>query len=286
MKNELMEMLAYKRPADSRTETMFISKYLDTVPGMKKDKAGNRIVKIGKNPDTMFSCHTDTVHSEAGFTMPECDKGIVSANGEILGADDCAGVWLMREMIFAKRPGLYIFHRGEEIGGIGSRWIARHSPGLLTGIKCAIALDRMGQTDIITHMGERTCSDTFANSLASEIGINSLKPCSGGVFTDTLNYVGIVPECSNISVGYVRAHSKHETLDVAYLESLLEGLLTLKTGKLDAPGFTPDYDFSESWGDGRYYEPDHDLTEFIMRNPEKIARLLMDYDLTDEAYTY
>ena len=27
-------------------------------------------------------------------------------------------------------------------------------------------------------------------------------------------------------------------------------------------------------------------TKLNMRNPEKVARLLMDYDLVDEAYTY
>lgn len=297
MNKELMDMLAYKRPAGSKTESMFISAYLDNMPGMLKDKAGNRIIKVGTDPDIMFSCHTDTVHSEAGFTMPQSHKGIVSANGEILGADDCAGVWLMRKMIFAGKAGLYIFHRGEEIGGIGSRHIAENNKKLLKGIRAAIALDRMGDKDIITHMGERTCSLRFAESLANGLGIKTLKPCSGGVFTDTYNYVGVVPECSNISVGYARAHSRHETLDTEYLDKLLDALLNLKLDKLETPGFEPDpaYAIGESWSTYRFdddspdrsgFEADPSLVDFIRQHPEKAAQMIIDYGLEDDIYSY
>lgn len=293
---ELMEMLAYKRPAGSKTESMFIAKYLDTIPGMKKDKAGNRIMTVGKSPDIMFSCHTDTVHHEAGFTMPEAKKGIISANGEILGADDCAGIWLMREMIFSGKRGLYVFHREEEVGGWGSLHISKRNLSLLTPIRAAIALDRMGDKDIITHMGERTCSDVFAQSLAHGLGIKTLKPCAGGVFTDTANYVGIVPECSNVSVGYVRAHSKHETLDTHYLDNLLDVLLALDTDALQTPGFEPDetYPAYQSEYTGKYlfdspssmFEADASLVDFIRQHPEKIAQMLVDYGLEDDIYNY
>lgn len=282
-KDQILDMLSYKRPAGSKTESMFIRQYVDVLPGAKKDKAGNRIVRVGADPDILWSCHTDTVHREAGFTMPEFNGAIVSAPGQILGADDCAGVWLLREMILAGKPGLYIFHRGEEIGGIGSDHIARNNPKLLKGVKAAIALDRAGRTDIITHMGERVCSDVFADSLQYELGIKSLAPCDGGLFTDTLNYVGLARECSNISVGYANAHSDKESLDTDYLQELLAALLALDTNALETPGFEPDPRYGYLRPEGSI---DADLVEFIRRNPEITAQMLIDYGIESEIYQY
>jgi len=49
---------------------------------------------------------------------------------------------------------------------VGSKFIAKRTPALLTGIDYAIALDRKGSRDVITHQFGRCCSDAFAKSLA------------------------------------------------------------------------------------------------------------------------
>src|SRR3546814_3924895 len=73
-------------------------------------------------------------------------------------------------MIAAAFPVLYLFHRGEEQGCLGSRWIERHTPELLADIDAAIAFDRAGLGDVITHQSYgRTCSDAFATNLASAL---------------------------------------------------------------------------------------------------------------------
>ena len=44
-----------------------------------------------------------------------------SGDATCLGADDGAGIYIMLRMIETKKPGLYVFHRGEERGGIGAK---------------------------------------------------------------------------------------------------------------------------------------------------------------------
>lgn len=233
----LHDMLCSMRPDKSRTEQRFVDKWIAPL-GAKPDGGGNMILRIGNAP-VMWSCHTDTVHSQGGYApiAVDEDKGMIEVHpksgANCLGADDTAGVWVMVNMIQAKRPGLYIFHRGEECGGIGSRWLTQNTPDVVKGIKYAIALDRRGKDSIITHQwGGRCCSETFSKSLAAEMGMG-LKSDSGGSFTDTANYTDLIPECTNLSVGYTAQHSRREDLDQNFLGWLLERLLVLDVDKLE-----------------------------------------------------
>lgn len=232
--NTLIGMLAYCRPAGARGERRFIHEFV-TPLGVSQDAAGNLIKRIGTAP-IMYSCHTDTVHKQGGRQHLAIDHGIAKlacdSASSCLGADDTAGVWLMRELILAKRPGLYVFHRGEEIGGIGSQHIADNTPELLDGIEAAIALDRKGKNSVVTHQwGGRCASDAFAASIAGHIG-GAYAADNGGTFTDTANYIEIVPECTNLSVGYEHCHTPKETLDLPFLLTLREALLDLNINTL------------------------------------------------------
>jgi hypothetical protein len=258
----LLDMLGHKRPNGSKTERRFIREFIEPL-GVKRDRFGNLYKRIG-NAAVAWSCHTDTVHKEGGRQLIEIEDGVASlARGEhsnCLGADDTAGAWLMREMILAQRPGLYVFHRAEEIGGHGSRYIADRFPKLLEGISCAIAFDRRGRNDVITHQsGLRCCSEDFALSLAMQLGPD-YAPCDGGSFTDTANYVDLVGECTNVSVGYDCEHSKHETLDIGHLLRLRERLLQLDASTLvysRQPGEVEELEYDYSDG-GAYGSRDDD----------------------------
>jgi hypothetical protein len=229
----LVEMLTSMRPAGSKSERRFIREYILPL-GVEQDKAGNLIKRIGDAP-VMWSCHTDTVHRQGGKQLVTIGDGMIqlaaTSTSNCLGADDTAGVWLMTEMILANRPGLYVFHRGEEIGGVGSSHIASRTPRLADGILAAIALDRAGTQDVITHQGNRCCSDVFAASLAGQLGMG-YRPDDTGVFTDTANYVDIIGECTNLSVGYYHQHRAKECLDATFLTQLRDTLLTLDTRDL------------------------------------------------------
>lgn len=272
----------------------FISKVQpDITPHV--DVKGNLIVQIGKNPKTMFSCHTDTVQNgidqefttlhvsdelyvhasvpsdvtwyenSAGDTVTDLDmkqeardagntfpfytlldgrlygskkqfdgwvdthqryatRTAVKPKACVLGADDKLGCYILCKLIEAGVSGLYVFHIGEEVGGIGSTYLSQHKPEYFNGIQHCIAFDRMDYGDIITHQsGGRCCSDTFANALADQLSVNfppmqKMAPSTRGSFTDSANYTSLIPECTNVSVGYFSQHTSNERFDLEWLE--------------------------------------------------------------------
>lgn len=232
---KLIEILSWRRPDGSEHEVDFVRTFLDPIAGMAEDDFGNRYMVIGDNPTVMWSCHTDTVSDEGGFQNVKWDGDVLCVNeakmGQTLGADDGAGLWLMLEMIKAERPGLYIFHRAEEVGGLGSRDIVNNRPELVDGIKMAIAFDRKATYSVITFQrGQRCCSNKFGEALAAKLNLTEgldYRLDEGGVFTDTANYTKLIPECTNLSAGYYDEHTSGETLDVAHLFRLRTALLTL-----------------------------------------------------------
>lgn len=224
--NDLLKIFSYQRGQDTVAEKMFITKYIDSIPGVDKDGFGNRYKHVGTSY-VAFSSHTDTVHSShssQGQDVYVKGKYAMTDGHSVLGADDGTGVWLMLNMLYAKVPGLYVFHRMEERGGRGSDYIAK-TKLVGSSIKKAVAFDRKGYSDIITHQsGRRTCSDEFAKALAKQLG-GSFKPCSGGSFTDTKNYSDYVPECTNVSIGYFNAHTQDEIQDLQFAEKLVRKLV-------------------------------------------------------------
>ena len=69
----------------------------------------------------------------------------------VLGADDKLGCYIMCRLIEAGVSGLYVFHVGEEVGGIGSSYLAKTYPDKFHNIDRCIAFDRKGYSDVITH---------------------------------------------------------------------------------------------------------------------------------------
>lgn len=241
----MYEMLKYKRPHRSKTERNFIRRFISPLGDSFYDKIGNRYIQVGNAP-IMYSCHTDSVHRLPGLQNVSIKgnkfKLHRKENSNCLGADNAAGVWIMTEMIRAGKPGLYIFHRGEEIGGVGSGYISKHTPELVKGIQIAMAFDRRNTKSIITFQaGQRCCSDEFADSLAKELHLKHEKD-RGGTFTDTANYTDLIPECTNVSVGFEREHSSYETLDMAYLMELRQAMLELDWEKLVIKRKAGDYE--------------------------------------------
>jgi hypothetical protein len=232
----LIAMLLYRRPHGSNSERDFIKRFITSL-GAECDNQGNRYLKIGDSPRILWSAHTDSVHITAGKQRIALKGTKLKLHREekesnCLGADNAAGVWMLREMILAGVPGLYVFHRQEETGGVGSKYFAAHNQHLLQGIEAAVAFDRRRTQSIITHQGwGMTASDAFARSLAFALGMDH-KPDDGGIFTDTANYSDIIAECSNVSVGFVNEHSRDETLDVEYLFKLRDAVINADLSSL------------------------------------------------------
>lgn len=275
--SELLAMLTYKRPSGGATEAAFIRRFLLPL-GVQRDEYGNHWLQIGKAP-ILWSCHTDTVHGTEGKQRILYGDGIASVdNGECLGADCGTGVWLMSEMIRAGVAGTYVFHADEEIGGYGSDYIALETSERLKGIDFAIAFDRKGTNEIITHqMGKRCASDLFATSLAECLRPLAYKASDGGTFTDTANYASFIPECTNISVGYYKQHTKGEHQDVAHALRLRDALCSADWSKLVV---------ARDWQDGTDYlleETTEGFGPYVRRNAEDVADFLeaLGYDQDD-----
>jgi Peptidase family M28 len=271
---DLVHILSRARPHQSPTETEFVTSWLTSqilAAGYAcQFKSHNLVVSVptaaGAASKVLFSCHTDTVHHMHGIqdiaydptfghvVLSEPGKGVATC----LGADDGAGIWLMLEMIRAKVPGTYVFHRGEERGCIGSRAMADEHRAWLQHFDCAIAFDRPGFDEVITHQLSRTrcASDEFGKALATALSAldNGLKYSTSdrGMVTDTAQYRRLIPECVNIGVGYQDQHGKDEFLDYGHLVKLRDACLSFNWEELPIKRDPTAYDASDTrtWASG------------------------------------
>lgn len=211
-------------------------------PGLTRDKFGNYYTVIGES-DTAFTCHLDTASrtkSKVGLINYEKDdQDFIMTDGEsILGADDKSGVAVLMYMIANKVPGVYWFFMGEERGGIGSSKVANNYDEypFMAKIKKMISFDRRNYYSVITaQMGAPCCSNEFAESLCKELNKSGLKlnldPT--GVFTDSANFTDLIPECTNVSVGYFNEHTHDELQNITFLERLAKACVSANWNKLE-----------------------------------------------------
>ena len=294
-RKDLIEMLTTKRPAGGYTEDIFMEKWLEPLGG-KYDECGNYMCEVpnpdGSPSDVMWSSHTDTVHWTDGRQTLHIDGNDIihlsknsKKGGECLGADCTTGVWLMREMYFANIPGLYVWHFGEEQGCIGSKWILANTPELLKDIKYCVAFDRYGTDSVITHQSmTRTASDVFGKSWSTATDME-FKLDPGGSYTDSYTYQEIIPECTNISVGYYGQHGPGEVQCLTTAMLLLEAMCNIDLTKLVCerdPEAREDQWAAYRYGtfedkpwpmaqSGTTYDQ---LLEFVQNNPHEAADLL------------
>lgn len=196
---------------------------------IKKDSFGNYYIKIGDSK-TIFTCHLDTVGNQKlkvnhHIFEKDGNQFVKSDGNTILGGDDKAGVVILLNMIEHNVPGLYLFLMGEEKGTIGSNLLVRNMFNMLGEYDRCIGFDRHAYGSIITRqMGKNCCSNDFAEQLSKEFSKNGMQFKSDpfGVWTDTALFMGIVPECTNLSVGYFNEHTNEEEQDLDYMVKLAE----------------------------------------------------------------
>lgn len=243
-RTKLLEMLKYRRPEGGVTQQVFNDRFIRPMMG-KPDEHGNYIKIITHdNPEQTirhcFMAHHDTVHSTEGIQKLEIwydqdgTEWVGTANSNCLGADCTTGAWLVLEMIKAKIPGIYVIHAGEEVGGIGSSSLMQDYPQWIDGLEFAIAFDRKAENSVITYQtGGRCCSEEFVLDLESILNLN-LKSDSGGTYTDSAEYTEFVSECTNLSVGYYRQHTKEESQNITFALKLRDRLIKADWEKLNS----------------------------------------------------
>lgn len=318
--HSLTSMLKFKRKHGTESIKDFCSRFLHPTFG-HPDKHGNYELVIGNNPKLCFAAHYDSVHSSGGMQKVQIKNDIVSlandSDSNCLGADCATGIWLILEMIDAGIEGVYVVHAEEETGCIGSSKLVSDNPPWMDSLKAVISFDRKGKEDIITHQsGLRTCSDAFAVSLDSILGLG-MRPDPTGSYTDSNEYSQLISECTNVSVGYNAQHTKGETQDLFFASALRDSLIAADWSKLvfERDPTVVDYYYDRHWGypqrgsyrssfdywdDDGYYIPSKvvaedteadDFLELVCSHPQAVALLLKDfygnpYDLVDELYEY
>lgn len=216
-----------------------VSAIVENITGidLEPDGNGNFYVSIpkadGKPSSTLFLAHLDTVaRCRTDVKMEVYLQGnhvfMRSDGASILGADDRAGCAILAFMMTRKVPGTYYFFRDEELGRGGSIQASKDEKGLILKgkdlFKRAIQFDRYGYDSIICQQsGFRTASEPFAKHLAAAFqknGVYRMKADLRGSYTDSYSMCGTVPECTNISVGYFKHHTKNEIQNLSFLDTL------------------------------------------------------------------
>lgn len=275
MNNLLNNILTTKRAHNSTGELNFLKWLHDHLKdiGRKPQAMAEGCIVVENRPNkVLFSCHVDTVHNTAISDGSMQELFVDTAMGHVflanpapgcLGADDGAGVYILLRMLAADVPGTYIFHRGEERGGIGANgMLTKHAKWLEQFAQC-IAFDRAGKEDIILTQGGQMCASVaYGDALSKDLAAQGLKyeNCHKGSFTDSKVYRQIIRECINLSVGYEQQHGPGEYLDYEHLELLTEAAIKLEWTKLpvsrnivpDVPKFQSNY----LYGQGLYDEDD------------------------------
>ena len=256
IKKKFLQLTKYTYPYGTEA---FLEKYLPN--GVNKDPHGNYYISVGDNYTTMFTCHLDTSCKLMDNVTHKFNKNFILTDGTtILGADDKAGMVVLLYMIENKIPGLYYFFIGEEVGCIGSSDLADDMEKSifhieeLKNINKVVSFDRRGTKSVITDQFYGTCcSDDFANELCSQLnnanhGLKMVKDDTG-VLTDSAQFMGFIPECTNISVGYYDEHTHKERQDIDHLYRLCHSVCKVDWENLPVKREPSKYDYYTGWGD-------------------------------------
>lgn len=256
---------------------------------IQKDQHGNYFIKIGESR-TIFASHLDTACKDHTSVVHVMNGNMIETDGKtILGADDKAGVTIMLYLMKHNIPGLYYFFIGEEVGCVGSG-LASKSGNFEGKYDRIISFDRRGLDSVITYQSSsRCCSDEFANQLSRELNLSGLsyKKDDTGIYTDSAEFVNVIPECTNLSVGYYKEHTTSERQDINHLELLAnaclsvnwEGLVTKRDmTKTDYKSYKTTHTTSREWSN--YDKKDNWTTRTF--NTKKSGR--KDYGYHDDWY--
>lgn len=250
-----VRLCAYTTPYGS--EAMLLSYFPDDI---FIDEDGNLQYfipnKDGTDPIVQFCSHMDTACTWVERVNLQRTGDMIHTDGRtVLSADCKIGVAIMLKMIEAQIPGWYVFHVGEEKGCIGAGALAKRSDRWIIQPKISIEFDRHSYGSIITHQCmTRCCSEEFSAALAKQLRIPGYQPFKsddGGIYTDNQEYMDIIPEVTNLSVGYFGHHTHKERQDIRYANLLLRALLKVDWNSLPIKR-DPNDPANSRWSHGGY----------------------------------
>lgn len=252
----LVQILSTRRAHSSAGDINFrlwlfnyIKSKLNLAPTIEVE--GNILVQTDPKSTVLFSCHVDTVHSSAESNGQSQQLAFDPAFGHLfladkkasgcLGGDDGCGVYILLKMLEAGVKGKFIFHTGEERGGIGSNAFVKARKQFCEDVEMVVAFDRAVKSGenpevILTQGGNACASLEFGKALCAELNkVEFEYPyviSHGGSFTDSKVYRYLVPECVNIGCFYESQHGPNEYVDVNGLELLVKAACQVNWGNL------------------------------------------------------
>jgi len=281
----LLYALSLKRPHAGngvKKLSAWIRTHLKTC---RVDAAGNIHIDLRKEPSnrTLFVAHMDTVHKEDGANRYRISGDLIHAcAGVPLGADDAAGIGVLMHLIDSNVHAYYIFTQGEEVGGIGAKFIREHQSQWLTQFDRAIAFDRKDTSSVITHQGMRPCcSQQFGESLVDALNGSGLLYMTDdtGSYTDTAEFCDVIAECTNISVGYFAEHTPKERLSRGHFLALCEAATKIDWDALPVvrdPAKPGDEYWFDTFDDDPFFELEFALQDALRGRRMRLIELLID----------
>ena len=215
---------------------------------------GNFILVKGVAP-VMLVAHLDTVHEEPVHDICISADGNILMSPQGIGGDDRCGCFALVKIYKSAqvKPWL-LFTCDEEIGGIGAKKFClahkqKQLPKEIDSFKFIIELDRRGANDAVFYHCDNTDFETYITS-------KGFKTAQGS-FSDILL---IAPELGiaavNLSSGYHHAHTRHEYINRAELDSIIAKVVDIIG---DYPNL-PCFEYIE------YIQPISEPSKFIRRD--------------------
>lgn len=227
----------------------------------EEDEKGNVFKFTGKKP--FLNAHMDTVQDLDDFYLASLitikEDCILDGLG-VIGGDDKCGIYIILRMLEKGHDINFAFTVSEEIGTIGSGFLADTKAKELKECLYGLTLDRKGNTDIICFDNSYGTIE-FENALefvGKEFGY---KPAMG-VLSDADEFNKFM-SCANLSVGYYRQHTKKEFVileDLAKAEKYVESILKEVQRKfaIPEPKYTKVCGYPGVYGRGGYYDSYYD----------------------------
>ena len=183
-------------------------------------KCKDSFILVKGNAPIMLVAHLDTVHAEPVQVICKSADGNILMSPQGIGGDDRCGVYALNKIYeqAAKKPFL-LFTCDEEIGGVGAdQFCYEYELGVLpkelNNLKCLIEIDRKGANDAVYYNCDNAKFEKYISSKGFKTASGSFSDIS--VIAPTLGVAAV-----NLSSGYYNAHTQHEYINLAELETTI-----------------------------------------------------------------
>ena len=188
----------------------------------------------------MLVAHLDTVHEQPVRDICRSEDNNIWMSPQGIGGDDRCGVYALN-VVYELTGGLpwLLFTCDEEIGGLGAEvfcdcYALKELPPELDLLKFIVEIDRRGATDAVYYGCHNAAFEDYITGKGFITAHGSFSDIS--VIAPALGVAAV-----NLSSGYYNAHTQHEYINRAELETVIEKVCEMVCDAA-LPGF-PTYEY-------------------------------------------